>query len=309
MSDARSFIEADRQLPLGQELFLDHVGHFVRDVGAAQDALKRAGFVPTPPSIQVNPGPGGKSAPTGTGNVTAMLRRGYIEVLFKTAATDLGRELDAAIARYPGVHLAALAAADVAREHKRLQQGGFRVRPLVDMRRAVETEAGAAEAAFTVARLQAGEMPEGRIQILTHRTEDAVWQPRWLSHPHGVTGLLGLVIAVGDVEAAAERFARFADRQMQPNDAGRVLQLDRGTIQLTDAPRFHELAPMVAVPSLPFIGAYALTVASLAALEQRLHQADIAARRDGPVLTAAFPEALGTGAWIFVEQKADLPWL
>ena len=44
-----------------------------------------------------------------------MFARGYIEVLFKTADTPLGRELDAGLARYPGIHLAAFAIADAAR--------------------------------------------------------------------------------------------------------------------------------------------------------------------------------------------------
>ena len=79
------------------------MGHFVRDPQAASDALARAGFAPTPPSVQTTPDPaGGAPRPTGTGNVTAMFSRGYIEVLFKTADTPLGHELDAALARYPG---------------------------------------------------------------------------------------------------------------------------------------------------------------------------------------------------------------
>src|SRR5947209_12785226 len=104
--------EADRQLPRGDEIFLDHVAHFVRDRDAASAALVRAGFAPTPVSIQVSPDPAGGARLTGTGNVTAMLSRGYIEALFKTADTPLGRELDAALARHPGVHLAAFAVAD-----------------------------------------------------------------------------------------------------------------------------------------------------------------------------------------------------
>jgi hypothetical protein len=32
---------ANRQLPIGDEIFLDHVGHFVRDVDAATRALVR----------------------------------------------------------------------------------------------------------------------------------------------------------------------------------------------------------------------------------------------------------------------------
>src|SRR5215813_12455813 len=101
MPGARS--AADRQLPILHEIFLDHVGHFVREPQSASRALARAGFAPTPVSIQVAPDPDGALSPTGTGNVTAMFARGYIEVLFKTADTPLGRELEMARARYPGV--------------------------------------------------------------------------------------------------------------------------------------------------------------------------------------------------------------
>ena len=62
---------------------------------------------------------------------------------------------------------------------------------------------GTATAAFTVARVEPGEMAEGRIQVLTHHTEDAVWQRRWLAHPNGALGLASLAIAVADVDEAA----------------------------------------------------------------------------------------------------------
>ena len=39
-----------------------------------------------------------------------------------------------------------------------------------------------------------------------------------------------------------------------------------------------------------------------------LRTGGIAARRDGSVLTAKFPDELGLGAWVFVEQAAALPW-
>src|SRR5262245_5199094 len=60
--------EVDRQLPLGEEIFLDHVGHFVADREAASHALVRSGFAPTPVSVQVNP----DGTLTGTGNICAM---------------------------------------------------------------------------------------------------------------------------------------------------------------------------------------------------------------------------------------------
>ena len=169
---------SDRQLPLRQEVFLDHVGHFVPSVEEARDALIQAGFHTAPVSIQTNRAADGSSQLSGTGNVTVMLERGYIEVLFKTADTALGQEFDEALSRYAGLHLAAFAVADADAKSRALWTAGFHVRPIVNLRRPVDTETGTAEAAFTVARVERGEMAEGRMQYLTHHTEDVVWQTR-----------------------------------------------------------------------------------------------------------------------------------
>jgi hypothetical protein len=295
--------EPRSQLPQDAEIFLDHVGHFVPDVTAASRALAEAGFAPTPVSVQTQPGDGGL---TGTGNVTAMLTRGYVEVLFRTADTPLGRELDAAMARYCGVHLMAFAVADAAGAHKRLGERGFRMRPLVEMQREVDTgrRSERSSAAFTVARLEPGEMPEGRVQLLTHRTEELVWQPRWLSHPNGALGLTSVMVAVSDLNEAAQRFARLAGRAVRESSLGQTIDLDRGRVELLSADTFSRML-QVPIPSLPFIGAYGIAVASLARVEQSLRRADLAPRRHGQSLIAAFPPALGAGAWFFSEDAAD----
>jgi hypothetical protein len=301
--------EADRQLPLGNEIFLDHLAHFVRDAPAAGRALARAGFAPAPLSIQSNPDPdGGPPRLTGTGNITVMFRRGYVEVLFKTSDTPLAGELDTALDRHSGLHLAAFAVADAAAAHARLGASGFRVRPLVQMQRPVDTERGPAIAAFTIARVEPGVMPEGRVQVLTHRTEQAVWQPRWLTHPNGAIGLTDVVMAVADADEAAQRFARFTRRPAVINARGRAIALDRGRVQLMDAAAFKALLPEVAVPSLPFIGAYAVRVASLDQAERALGAGELPARRNGPLLIAPFPPELGLGAWLFAENTSALPW-
>jgi hypothetical protein len=301
-------VECDRRLPRGDEIFLDHVAHFVTDAGAASRALARAGFAPTPVSIQVNPDPaGGPPGPTGTGNITAMLDRGYLEVLFKTADTPLGREFDVAVARYRGVHLAAFAVADAAATHHRLASH-FAMQPLVSMQRPVETESGADLAAFSVVRLKPGEMPEGRIQALTHRTEHTVWQPRWLSHPNGVTALLDIVIVAADLVEAQARFGRFLDRGARDNSYGSAFGLDRGRVQLTTAEGMARLLPHLAIPTLPFMAAYGLEIASLDGAATCLHESDIAFElRDGCMIVA-FPDELGVGCWVFVEDAAALPW-
>lgn len=301
-------MDADRQLPIGNEIFLDHIAHWVPDQAAATDAMTRAGFAPTPVSIQTNPGPNGASVPAGTGNITAMLPRGYIEVLFKTSETPLTREFDAGVARYPGLHLMAFAVADARAASERIARAGFRTAPLVALRRPVGTENGTTEAAFTVARVVPGEMAEGRIQMLTHHTEDAVWQKRWLTHANGATQLIDAVAVVADLNEAAARYRRFLDRQPVITALGQSFFLDRGGVQLVDAATFTRLVPAVPVPGLPFVGAYALRTGSLIATANVLRARGLRFEQRDRMLFVPFPPALGQGAWIFVEQLTDLPW-
>jgi len=291
--------EADRQLPLGEEIFLDHVGHFVADREAARDAFVRCGFAPTPVSVQVNP----DGTLTGTGNVCAMFARGYIEVLFKTVDTPLAAELDLSMVRYRGVHLAAFAVADAGKARERLGAAGFALRPLVNMQRPVDTETGPSTAAFTVARVERGAMVEGRIQILTHHTEDAVWQKRWLAHPNSARALASVVIAVPDVEEAAARFARFSGRRSVAMRSGQVIGLDRGRVELVTRGAFEAELPEIAVMGLPFMGAYGVVVTSLDMIETMLTRAGLRTRRAGDCLVAPFPQELGQGAWLFTEKS------
>jgi hypothetical protein len=300
--------ESDRRLPVGNEIFLDHVGHFVRDAEAARRALERCGFAPTPISIQVNTDSAGGAQQTGTGNITVMLPHGYAEILFKTSDTALSREFDAALEHHAGLHLAAFAVADAERAHRRLAEGGFRVRDLVRMQRPVETATGTGTAAFTIARVEPGVMPEGRIQMLTHHTEQTVWQERWLSHANSVIGLIDVVIAVEDVAEAALRYSRFTGRAATPTPGGALLRLDRGGVYLVDHHRASEKLPEVAMAKLPFMIGYALSVKSLADAEAAVERADLEWRAIEDGIVATFPAELGEGAWFFVEHAEALPW-
>ena len=291
-----------RQLPVGEEIFLDHVAHFVRDAHAATRALVRAGFAPTPVSIQVIPdAAGGEPRPTGTGNITAMLGEGYVEALFKTSDTALSGELDKAMRRYCGLHLVAFAVVDAQTAHRRLAAAGFRVRPLVHMQRPVATDSGSGTAAFTVARVEPGEMAEGRIQILTHHTQEMVWQPRWLSHPNRALALQGVVIAVENVQEAGRRYARFTGRQATALPFGLRIELDRGRLDLVSRERFEHMLPGLAIPSLPFIGGCEIRVASLAKLKESVDRAHLRSSHQPDGLLVPFPEELGCGAWWFRE--------
>ncbi len=293
------------QLPNGDAIFLDHLGWFVAGPEAAQSGLRRLGFAPTPLSVQVNPDPdGGPARLTGTGNVCAMLERGYLELLFKTADAPLGLHLHAARSRYPGLHLAAFAVADPIAWHRHLVQSGFRTQPVVRMERPVETADGPDVAAFDVVRVEPGEMIEGRIQLLRHVTEHTVWQPRWLRHPNSAHSLLALTVVVADVAEAAARFSRFLARRAETTADARLMRLDRGTVRLVGELDWRRRWPDVDIPSLPFMAACTIAVRSLTALRHVLAaEPDLIIRDGTDGLTVRFNTDLGVGIWHFVERQ------
>ena len=72
------------------------------------------------------------------------------------------------------------------------------------------------------------------------------------------------MIAVSDADEAAQRFVRFTGRSARSAALGQIIDLDRGRIDLVRSEAFAQLLPDVAIPPLPFIGAYTIVVKSLA---------------------------------------------
>ena len=83
--------------------------------------------------------------------------------------------------------------------------------------------------------------------------------------------------------------------------SGESVVLDRGRIDLVSVETFTQRLPEIPIPSLPFMGAYGIKVASLAALAELLQRAGLATRRSQHGLIVLFPEELGHGAWLFAE--------
>ncbi len=245
------------QLPKGKDVFLDHIAHFVPDMEKASTTLSRLGFVLTPFTHQQNNTPNGP-VPAGTANRCVMLRSGYVEILSAVAATELAKRMQKAISRYTGLHLIALSASDSSHAAARLEDQGFEPEQPVHLRRAVDLEDGAAgEARFTVVRVPPEKMPEGRIQVLTHHTEKAVWQDRWTGHENSISSLGAVMLTVEDPSEAAERYGRFSGRRPELREGDRwVLPLDRGRIVFSPG---NDHSPSGPGPlQLPMISGYAL---------------------------------------------------
>ena len=128
------------------------------------------------------------------------------------------------------------------------------------------------------------------------------------SHPNGALGLIDLLVVSRGCCRGNERFERFTGHPAKATTFGQSIQLDRGRIEIVTETAWLALVPEVAAPRLPFLGAYAIRVASLRDTEELMDVRMLNPRRTGKALIVPFPPELGIGAWYFAENAADLPW-
>ncbi len=299
---------ADRQLPEGDEVFLDHVGFFARDLGAAGAALERLGFQVSPVNLQQNPDAQGALRPSGTSNRLAMLRRGFVEVLAVTHETPLAERVREALRRYEGLHLIALSHHDVAATRTRLVSAGFRMHETATLRRQTQTPDGPREVHWSVLRPEAGALPEGRVQFVKCHTPETVWVPALLRHPNAARGVTDMLLCVADRRDSAERLGRYAARR-PAHEAGRsTLALDRGRLVFVEPAEAAAMLPGFAAPSLPFDAGLAIASADLAATRRALAQGGVRPLIDrGDVVCVGPADALGAYLWFHAPPVAD-PW-
>jgi Glyoxalase-like domain len=193
---------AQNQKPAPGELYLDHVAHFVPDLGAAARVAESVGFVVTPESAHRAQG-----APAGTSNRCIMLEEGYIEILAPTLDTPNAQRVREHMARYAGVHLACFGTPDAESEHRRLAGQGFEPEPVVNLERTLDD---GETVRFSVVHVPPAKMPEGRIQYVQQLTPEQIWRPQHLKHRNGVVGLAAVYVAAAEPAQTAARWARFA---------------------------------------------------------------------------------------------------
>jgi hypothetical protein len=290
---------AAAQLPPPGSLIVDHVSHFVPDLGAAARALEALGFAVTPPSAQQT-----RDGPAGTSNVCVMLQQGYLEFLAPNAGTPgadtpNARRLRDSMARYAGVHLCCFGTPEAEGEHRRLSDGGFSPPPIVNLQR--ET-AERQTARFQVVRAAPEEMPEGRIQFVQHHTPEALWRAQYLGHTNNVVKLACVFAVADDPVAAGARWARFA--ALLPRPAGGYVHLAtaRGHVLVGKRDSWTEL--LGDAPAAPALAGCALECRNPAILVSRCKRLGLPLRQIRDDLYAAsLPEALG-GAWLFGTKQS-----
>jgi len=293
-----------RQNPDGDEVFFDHVAWMVPDMDAASSVFEKLGFCLTDYSVHGNRDPqSGERIPQGTANRLAMLETGYIELLCTVdgVAAPVVDDLNARLGRHMGVHLLAFSHADADAAYGRIEGDGFRLQPMVHLRRDVEAADGSdAEVQFSVIRAAFDEIPEGRIQVLTHHTPDLMWQDRYLARDNGLTALVDAVICVDDPEASAQRMATFLAKSAQIVDGDEALVVtDRGGLRFVTRARLADIVPGFTPPSLPYTAAIGFLSGDLEKTRAYFAGAGVPFTETDTSLVIAPEDALGTAMVIY----------
>ena len=274
-------------------LCIDHIAHFLPDIDAASAALSNLGYTLTPFSAQSHRlAADGPLLPAGTGNRCVMLQNGYLEFLTPTHDTANARQLRIAIARYTGVHLIAFGTQTPDADFARLDAEGFAPLSPIALQRQVGTEDGEATARFTVVRVAATTMAEGRIQYCQHHTPAVVWQTRWLKHANHAVGLAGVLICVADPAEAAKRYARYTGLPVQQSANTWRLDTGHGYLLFMSVPTLQQTLGVTA-PTLPWIAGYVIDSDNMNATRSLISGRTLEKR-----ICVQLPDALG-GVMLF----------
>jgi hypothetical protein len=262
---------------------LDHVGIVGADLGAMAAAYEHLGFTLTPLARHAGRRtPDGPVVFFGTGNRCVMLQQGYLELLAVLDPTAASQTVPNFLKRYAGIHTMALEVADADATLSRLATAGFGSLAVSQLDRPANgDEPDGPHARFDLVAVPG--FPEGRVNLIRHRTRDAVWQPRFLAHANNASALEEVVIAVESPAETAARFSRFAGCPVLPDPAGGyALPLPRGRIRLLTPAVLHTVLPGTTAPCLPFIAGVALRTSDNATAIARLAQAHAIPARPTP---------------------------
>jgi hypothetical protein len=279
---------ARRQRPPAGDLHLDHVAHFVPDLGAAGELLEALGFAPTSISHHQVAG-----KPAGTSNRCLMLRQGYVEILAPTLNTPNAQRARDLMARYRGVHLVCFGTRSAETEHARLVAHNFSPEPVVRLERKISRDR---LLRFNVIYLPPGTMPEGRIQYCEHVTPQYLWDKPSLAHRNGVKALTSVYVVADDPAAAAARWGEYAG--LLPRPDGKLVRLDCSRGQIFIGTKEALSAFIDDVPAAPGVAAVGFKFASPDAFRKRLAKVGLKPRKTRHGHSVALPPALG-GTWVF----------
>ncbi len=186
---------------------LDHLIVLVHDLDAAEAAMRRLGFLPTPRGVH--------SDSMGTHNATIVLpdRTTYFEVLAVRLPTPANARARSLLEAGDGLAGVIFKTVDADATASAFAAAGVADGEALHFARPVEIGGRTAEARFSIARLQPEATPGTWSFACTHHTPELVWREDYLEQPNGALGIVEVVGVAADTAPVETAYRRlFADR-------------------------------------------------------------------------------------------------
>lgn len=282
---------------------LDHIVHAVRDLDAAADFWRRAGFIV-----------GARNRhPWGTHNRVVQLPGFFVEILTVAEPDKLGgdglsrhfgipnRE---AIARGDGFSALVLESTDIAADVADFAQSNIGISDALPFSRGAKLPDGTdTTVGFFLAFVRDELSPSTGFFVCQQLNPKAFWNPDFQAHPNGVRNIAGAVL-VADSPADHHIFlsAFTGKRVLHSSSLGVEARTPRGSVEIMESMAFEDQfgVPRKVDGTAVAISGLRFAVADLTATEAALKQGGIAARRHMERLVIA-PE-IAFGATLIFEQ-------
>ena len=241
---------------------LDHIVIDVRDrIDEAARRFGELGFQLTPRGHHT----------LGSSNQLAMFASDYLELL----GFGTGGATRAEIERFPiGLNGLVFKADDAERIYRDALAAGLPVQPVQSFSRPVTLAGETRDARFRTTRLDAKQVPLGRVYFCEHLTPDLVWRPEWQNHANGARAIARVVVATPDPQQTAALFqALFGSAPAAAPGDRLVIAAGAARIELAPpAALAEEFSEAAADPAgrREYLAAAEFTVASLTETERLL---------------------------------------
>lgn len=221
---------------------LDHIVHAVRDLDAAAEFYRRAGFM-----VGVR-----NRHPWGTHNRVVQLTNFYIEIL-EIAEPDkivphgrrsfsFGAFNRDFLASREGLSMLLLSSRDAAEDARRFEAAGIGNSDVFEFaREGTRPDGSVVKLAFSLAFAEDKELPQARFAVCQHHFPENFWNAAFQDHGNGACAAVGVTL-VDDNPAGRMAFVRTFTGvdELRSTSGGIVAQTENGEIEIMEPTAFRD---------------------------------------------------------------------
>jgi hypothetical protein len=212
-------------------------------------------------------------------------------------------DIDAPLSRYEGLHIMHFGTDDMEATRARLVKQGTPCSDIAPFQRNVDTPYGERTMYAKSLHFPHNSNPEALIQIAQHLTPELVLQPRYMRHANGAKSIVEIIVCTAEPENYVNKYKSYTGHSGEKKGNAEVINLGFSKIIIVTPEHIGEIIPNCALPALPFLAGFTVTVSNLDTTRQTLNANGITYAEHAGRIIAPAAEACGCNV-IFEDEAA-----